>query len=239
MKRSRAVLAALLVLLTTVVGSAGVVAADGHGHAQTNGADELGTGQVLEHVDGEVVYQADEPNATSTADEQEGEDEVVARVDSSIIVTDYRYNASTETFYVTLHNEGEDDVDVTITEQVERSKAGATTFGITVVDVDEGETVTASLSARRFDGTAGVTILTPEAVEQKTAIMLQESNQKDGRLIKGDATGGDVRAGGFFAGVGAVVLVFLGAWQYVANENQGRQEANLDPDTGLLGGFRK
>lgn len=179
---------------------------------------------------------------TTTAENATDGDEtrdVVAQVDDSVVVTSYRYNASSETFYVTLENRGGSATDVTITEIINRDEAGDRRFGVEVVSVDGGETVEAAVSASRVDGAAGVMVLTSEAVETGSGVYLQESSQTDNRLIKGDPDGSHVRSAAASTGLGTAVLMFLGAWQYVATRNRDVQEPNLDPSITLLGRFRR
>jgi hypothetical protein len=176
--------------------------------------------------------------STTTAANETADDEardVVEQVDSNVVVTDYSYNATTKTFYVTLENRGDSDVDVTLTEIIDRDAEGARRFGITVVEVEDGETVRASVDAQRVDGAAGVMVLTPEAIETGSGVYLQESQQTDHRLIKGDPQGSHVRSGIAFTGGGTIILVILGAWQYVATANSEEVEPSFDPHITLFG----
>lgn len=208
---SRALLALLLVALLAVPAGVGVVA------AQEDGAT----------------------TATPTSSSSANESTVVERVDEDLYVESYRYNATSQTFYVTLVNDGDRDSNgVTLTESISREDAGERKFGIAVVDVDAGETVTTSLSAQRVDGAAAVMILSEKAIESGEGTYLQESRQTDNRLIKGGAEGSHVRAGGLFGFSGTLIFVVLGAWQYVASKNNDVVDAELEPETTLLGRFK-
>lgn len=178
---------------------------------------------------------AQETGTETTTANGSAENSVVAQVDSTVVVTSYRYNASSETFFVTLRNDGDDDKSVTITEIINRDSKGSRKFGISVVEVEPDETVTAEVSASRVDGAAGVMVLTTEAIETGAGVYLQESKQTDHRLIRGEASGAHVRAGIAFSGVGTIVLVLLGAWQYVATANSEEVEPTLDPHITLFG----
>lgn len=177
--------------------------------------------------------------STTTAAENETADDeardVVEQVDSNVVVTGYSYNATTETFYVTLENRGDSDVDVTLTEIIDREAEGARRFGITVVEVEDGETVRASVDAQRVDGAAGVMVLTPEAIETGSGVYLQERQTTDNRLIKGDPKGSHVRSSVIFTGWGTLFWILLGAWQYVATANSEEVEPSFDPHITLFG----
>ncbi len=183
----------------------------------------------------EVVQQDAQPNSSANGSDS-GSSSVVAQVDSTVVVTSYRYNASSETFFVTLRNDEQaDEKSVTITEIIDRDAAGSRKFGISVVEVDGGETVTAEVSAARVDGAAGVMVLTNEAIETGAGVYLQESKQTDRRLIKGDPQGSHVRSGILASGFGSLMLVLMGAWQYVATSNSEEVEPSFDPHITLFG----
>jgi hypothetical protein len=182
-----------------------------------------------------VAAQSETTTAANATDDDNDSRQVVAQIDDNIVVTNYRYNASTETFYVTLQNRGDKDVSVTISETIDREKAGSQTVGIEVVEVGGGETVEASVDAQRVDGAAGVLILTDAAVENGNVEYLQESQETYHRLIKGDPNGGHVRSAAGFTGFGTLLWVLLGAWQYVATANSEEVEPSLNPNITLFG----
>lgn len=188
---------------------------------------------------GVVAAQEGEPTATATPTPAANESTVAARVDEDVYVEEFWYNASAQEFHLVLVNDGERDSTVTITESISRKDAGERRFGIEVVDVDVGATVSTSVSAKRVKGAAAVMVLTEKAIDSGTGLYLQESDTTDTRLIKGGADGAHVRAGGL-GGVGAAVTItVLGAWQYVASRNDDVVDAELEPDTTFFGRFKK
>lgn len=234
MRQKYLTLVLLVVVATSTLGATTAAAVD----AQTSKIDSS--------LDGEDThgFAQVEGNATTTSTGSEASGgnntkQVAERIDEDVAVVSYRYNATSETFYVTLENDGEDDSTVTITESISREDAGERRFGIEVVDVEVGETVEVGVSAKRVEGAAAVMILTEKAIESGSGVYLQESKKTDTRLIKGDPTGGQVRSAALFSGFGVVLLTTLGSWQYVATKNSGSQEAALEPKTTLLGNFRR
>lgn len=188
---------------------------------------------------GVVAAQEGEQTATATPTPAANESTVAARVDEDVYVEEFWYNASAQEFHLVLVNDGDRDSTVTITESISRKDAGERRFGIEVVDVDVGATVSTSVSAKRVKGAAAVMVLTEKAIDSGTGLYLQESDTTDTRLIKGGAEGSHVRAGGL-GGVGAAVTItVLGAWQYVASRNDDVVDAELEPDTTFLGRFKK
>lgn len=195
-------------------------------------------------LDDSPTYQQQTANSTSTPTSSSGSDrEVVADVDSRISILSYSYDRGNETMSIELQNRGESSADVTITEIVtpENAKGSKTsmTFGIQIVEVGAGETVTARVDVRDRGDAAGVTVTTSESVETGSGEALIVDLDSSTSILKGPATPGQVRAGALSGGLGTLVLVVLGAWQYVAIRNEDVQEAKLEPKLSVFGRFRE
>lgn len=233
MNRALAVVVGLLLVAPALTG---LVVADGHDHAQQGAVDRAVGEQVRE--------QNSAPNASATstpsnASSSGGDVEVVAQVDDAVRVVGFDYNAEAEQFSVDLQNTGDVTSTVTLTEVIGRRQAGSGTFGISVVEVAPGETVTATVSSSRVSGTAAVMVLTQRSVLDGRGVFLQESARDGGNLIKGGASGTDVRAA-YIGGAGVVLVgMVLGGWQYLAASNQGVRPADVSPKTNIFGRFRK
>jgi len=208
MTSSRTRRAVLAVVLAVAVLS-GVTPASAQDHAQEPAPPQL--------VDGHVLEQVDDQNATESNASGEGSTEVVRQVDEDVRVLSYRYDAEAETFFVTLENTGDYSSRVTITEVLTQDRAqGDGSFGISVLNVAPGETVTAKVSVKRV-GLDAVMILTEKSIESGQGTFLAADS--GGPLFQGDATWGDVRAGVFAAMIAVGSILFLGGWQYVATKN--------------------
>lgn len=151
--------------------------------------------------------------------------EVVAQVDEQIRVQDYRFNNSSSEFVVVLENTGKTPTDVTLTEAIDPEGGGAASFGVEVVTVDAGETVTVRVDIHGETMEPGVMIVTPASVNQGTGTYLEvELEESGGGLLKGGATWGDVWAGILFAIAASCVVTALGVWYVVARESNEIEE---------------
>lgn len=175
--------------------------------------------------------------ANETAESDDGPTEIEAQVDSRLVVQSYHYNAQNATFYVTLHNRGEQISEPTITERVEPG-TGSTTkrFAIERPRLRPGETVEISLDVNPDGSTEGVLIVTPESVDQGKGTYLE---QRTGwSLFSGTGSWSDVRAGVIATLATSLLVVLIGAWQYVATKNEDVEEANVDSSKPTLFGRR-
>lgn len=182
-----------------------------------------------------AAAQAQNNSTTSPASASEGgETQVIAEVDQNLIVTDTGYNASSGMFSVTLKNVAEQaDSDVTVTEVISRKQASnGEQFGIKQFSVTDGETVTVKVQADRMNGVAAVMVTTQESLEDGTGAYLKEGDyqEADSRLIKGEPTGGQVRATATFVFGGTALMMFTGAWGYVAKRDEDVSDVDVDPD---------
>jgi hypothetical protein len=175
--------------------------------------------------EGQVAQQA---NQTQTDEPTT----VVAQVDDRLRVTDYRYDAENETFWVEVDNShATRGSTVTVTESIGRSGSEKSrSFGIARVDVEAGEQLWLSVSARRVDGLAAVTVVTDLSLEQKRGVYLEEDGETAG-LFDDEASGNDVRAAGGFA-IGVVALgCILGAWRYLARRDEPVEAVDVGGDS--------
>lgn len=152
---------------------------------------------------------------------------VVAQVDSDVRVLDYSYSESSEVMSVEIENTGPTATSVTLTEAISADQSGAGTFGIEVVSVDDGETVTVEVSVADEGGTAGVMITTDESIEQGTGTYLQVDTG-GGSILQGSASWSDVRAGVFFTLVFCLSVVVIAGWHVVASRHETVQEVDVD-----------
>lgn len=203
--KSRTTRVVLLVVIAVTVLSGVTSVAATHDHGQIGGADEL------------RYQQDDAQNATDTENASADDTEVVRKVDEDVRVLSYSYDAESETFRVELENTGDRTARVTLTEVLTPQRAeGDGTFGITVIDVGAGETVTAKVNVKR-EGLDAVMILTDASVENGQGTFL--SVEEGGSIFKGSATWNDVRAGAFAALLFLGLIVIIGAWHHVATKN--------------------
>jgi len=237
MRRAFTAFLVVVLLAVSTVGVGTAAAVGGHDHAQDT-AEDLGDAG---HVH---AQQNATPTTTSTngSDDDQASEEnstVVDQVDEDVRVVGYSYDAEAEQFSVELENTGDVTSSVTITEVIGKRQAGAGTFGIAVVEVRPGETVTAQVTASRVSGTAAVMVLTQKSILDGRGTYLQESQRTNTNLIPGGSSGSDVRAA-YAGGVVVVALgMLLGGWQYLASSNQGVRPADVTPKTNILGRFRK
>jgi len=223
----------LLVASGPVAAASGVIgdAPQDHEQNSTNSTDPVAT---------ETVTETETETGGETASENSSESDdnassVVAQVDRRIRVIDYRYNASRETFYVTLENIGDRDSELTITEVIGREEAGAGSFGIKRQEIRAGETVEIQVSAKRYSGAAAVMVTTALSIERGTGTYLQEDDRERYRAIKGEPSGAHVRSGALFGGIGSIIVMILGAWQYVAGKHDDEKNVDLSEDDGFSG----
>ena len=236
MRATSALLAALVVATLLGGAVAPVTAATAQGGA--HGASQAG-------VSDATVAQASDANAANESGEESPKDnEVIADVDDSMSIVSYEYQRDNETMIVELRNDGGEDRDVTITEIVSSEDARGTktslTFGIAIVEVEEGETLTARVDVRDRGDMAGVTVTTQESAQAGSgeALLVDLDDAGGGGLIQGPATAAQVRAGALAGGGSAMILMFLGAWQFIATKNEAVKDADLSPSLSLLGRFR-
>lgn len=181
----------------------------------------------------------DDENATETTTANESAEsapsgaqndssgEVVREVDSTVRVTGYGYNASSETFRLEFENTGDRSKRVTITEALTGDSAGEGRFGVEVVTVRPGRTLTVHVALHTGSETPGVMIVTDESVEQGHGTYLTVEDEDDGGLFDGVPTWWDVWAGiGASIGFMAVVSV-VGVWRVVARESNDVAEVNV------------
>lgn len=152
---------------------------------------------------------------------------VVAQVDGDVRVLDYSYSESREVMSVEIENTGSTSSTVTITEAISADQTGAGTFGIEVVEVDDGETVTVEVSVASTGGSAGVMITTETSVEQGTGTYLQV-DLGGASLFDGSAGWGEVRAGVFSTLLFCLGVVVLAGWHVVASRHETVQEVDVD-----------
>lgn len=177
---------------------------------------------------GVAVAAGAEAPTEATATPTDEDTEVVAQVDSSIRVLDYGFRDKAEVFVVELENTGERDVDVTLTEAISRKAAGSGRFGVEMVTVDEGETLTVRVDMQTNARNPGVMIVTSESIEQGHGTFL---SVKDGiSILRGEATWADVRAGTAFGVFIALFVVLIAAWHVVASRQTDVKEVGLDAE---------
>jgi len=152
---------------------------------------------------------------------------VVAQVDGDVRVLDYSYQEAAEVMSVEIENTGSTSSTVTITEAISADQTGAGTFGIEVVSLDDGETVTVEVSVASTGGSAGVMITTEESVEQGTGTYLQV-DLGGTSLFDGSAGWGEVRAGVFTTLLFCLAVTVLAGWHVVASRHETVQEVDVD-----------
>lgn len=240
---NRALLAVLVVLALVSTSTVGVVGAVGaaDSHDATNIAPDEPTnlGADLDEIRSEGALAQVEGEENSTVEEDGAEEdsesdarEVVVQVDSRLDVVGKRYDADNQTMFVTLRNSDErrggQTSTVTLTELIDRDAHGATArFGIRSVDVEPGETVRVGVFARRVDGRAGVMVVTAESVENGEGRLVQEP-PSSASILRGPSTWTDVRASGFFALLGSILVVVLAAWHVVASRHEEFEAVDLN-----------
>ena len=208
--------------------------------AAAQGAPGASSASSLDEVD--VHYQTE--GAAPDGGNSSEETEVVAQVDDAIAITGYEYDQENETMLVTLRNTGDAPRSVTVTEIVSSEDAsGARSslrFGIGIFEIDPsaGET-TVRVDVRARGDMAGVTVTTQASARAGHGEALMVDLNPGGSLISGPPTAAQVRAGAIAGGVGSIVIVVLGAWQYVATKNEDVKDADLSPRLSLLGRFRE
>lgn len=181
-----------------------------------------------------------ESSTNESASEEKAKDPV-AIVDPNLQVVGFRYNASNEMFSIRFRNiDDRNDSTVTVTEVIDRDTKGSSKFGIVQTTIDAGETRWVHVSAGRVDGSAGVMITTIASVAAGEGTLIQESDdEKSAQLIKGGATGADVRAAGLSTGAATCLFILLGAWQFVAWKNGDVKPADMTPKLTIFGRFRE
>jgi len=186
-----------------------------------------------------AVAQSDSAgNSSAVTNGGENATTVVAQVDDRLRVTDYSYSEESELFSVTLENTADRyGSTVTVTEAIEAEGSGAGTFGIERVDLSPGETITVEVSVSA-DGLRGVMITSERSIENGQGTYLSAESDGGGELIKGGATGADVRSSGVFALIGSCLFALFGAWLYVSVRNEEVREVSTTPERTLLGRFR-
>lgn len=163
-------------------------------------------------------------------------DEIVAEVDEDIRVTDYGYDEGNSTFWVAFEHVGDRSSRVTITEAISDDQAGAGTFGIEQVRLQEGEQAVVHVSVNPRASTKGVMITTSKSIAkgQGTYLQIDESMS----LFDFSASWWTARIVWLF-GVTATVSAFLvGAWALVASRREDVADADLDPEDSAWGGLR-
>ncbi len=207
---ARVAVAALLV----VAGVGGVVAPATAGSAGVSQSGET---------------ESDERAESGAQNESNSATTIEAQIDREGIVTvvSKRYNASSQTFYLTVRNDGREDATLHLSEVVESdpsSSGGSDTFALDNFEIESGETVTVSLRLFGSSSPPGVMVTTDRSLEQGRGEVLWAETDSGGGLLEGRATWADVWVGvGFSILVSAVVVVF-GVWYVVARESNDIQE---------------
>lgn len=193
---------------------------------------------------GEGGGAASEPVGTPTGNTSENmtNTSIVTQVDNDVAVLSYSYDADKETMTVRLQNDGTDRAEVTLTEIVNANDMSgdksALTFGIEMLTMRPHSTVSVEVDVADRGRMAGVTVVTRTSAEAGSGKALTVDLNSGIRLIRGEASGGDVRSGVFFGGFGALMLAGAAAWQRKATRNADVKDARLKPKLNVWGVFR-
>lgn len=224
MRRGVGLLVICLLAVGMIAGSATVASANHNGGGSSPGSQPVGTPTGNETTG----------NHTNTS--------IVAQVDDDVSVLSYSYSKDEETMTVRLRNDGTDRAEVTLTEIVNANDMSgdksALTFGIEMITMRAHSTVSVEVDVADRGRMAGVTVVTRTSAEAGSGKALTYDLNRGGRLIKGEATGGDVRSGVFFGGFGALMLAGAAAWQRKATRNADVKDARLRPKLNVWGVFR-
>ena len=154
-------------------------------------------------------------------------DSVIAEVDSTVRVVDYRYDEGNETMTVTFENTGTSSKSVTMTEALGSGGGGAASFGIEQFRL-RGNTETAvDISVRRVDRTAGVMITTDESLRNGQGTRIQDVKPFELGIFEGVPGWSTVWFGVLVALLGVGGLSLLAAWQFVATYHDDVQEVDI------------
>lgn len=108
--------------------------------------------------------------ADNVTQQNETLNEIEQRIDSSLVVLDWDYSESSETFTIELRNEGDRPTQVTIQERTQHEE-GAAQFSINRERILPGDT-TISLTVEEVTGEAAVALTTSESLEEGTGVVL-------------------------------------------------------------------
>jgi archaellum component FlaF (FlaF/FlaG flagellin family) len=173
-----------------------------------------------------VAAQETTSTASTTAAEESSQD-VVRQVDEDIRVVGYSYDEEAEEFDVELENRGDSSVEVTITEVITEERAsGSGTFGIRVVEVEPGETVTSTVSVQS-SGLNAVMILTPKSVESGSGTFVSVDGSSGFSLLGGEASWGLIMWAGLIGIVMTGIVVLIAAWHLVAQKSTDVEEVSV------------
>jgi len=158
---------------------------------------------------------------------------VVERVDDRLRVVGFEFveggPGEQSVFRISLSNDGDRASSVTVTEAISRRSANSGKFGIEIIEVDPGETLTVELTAWT-DRPLGVLVTTRQSAREGHGTFLERPGLGDGRLIGGEPTGADVRSSGLFGIVGTLGIVGLGAWRRVSREHDDVEAVDMGAD---------
>lgn len=201
MSRTLRRLALALCVFVLVVGSMGVGAAQTDGTIDVDNASDL-PGELIEDSDSE----------------DDGPESVLAQIDEDVRVTSARYDATNETFFVTVVNKGDRRARLRMTEMVDVTQDRQEPIGIRKLSMRGGEEVVVEIDARMTSGSAGIMVYTEQSVEQGRAEPIQYHSGWS--LVDGPATWSDVTVGVAVALAMGVVGLLLGVWEIVARKNR-------------------
>ena len=215
----RGLLAAVVVLL---VASSATASATAPGTVADLGAD-----RTLSQEDPTETPDDESAEGGAGGAQTNSSSEVVAEVDDQLRVSSYRYNASSETFVVSLENHGEEESSVTITEWMSEDASATGRFGIELVTVPAGETITAKIDLRTGRDPPAVMLVTSRSAEKGHGTFLEADETESGGLFSGVPTWTDVWVGVGVAILFMAVVVVLGVWYVVARESNDVAEVNV------------
>lgn len=136
---------------------------------------------------------------------------VYAEVDSNIRIMSWEFDEETETFEITLSNDGRDRSRVSIMEIIDLDDGSDGPLGMREISMRPGEEAVVEVSATLDSNTAGIIVMTDESIDNgQVQPIIYDSGF--GSLFSGASTWGLVRLSALSGALGTFGFAGLFAW---------------------------
>lgn len=158
---------------------------------------------------GSAAAQSDPANSSS----------VYADVDEDIRITSWEYSEETESFEITLDNDGTSRTRVSLMEIIDLDGDREGPLGMREVSLRPGEETSVEIGAQLDSGSAGIIVMTQQSLDngQVQPVIYDEGTSLS--ILSGASTWGYVQIGAISGGIGTLLIGVLVAWDRRASRN--------------------